>query len=182
MKTSKKGIFSKKKAFFLGSLLLLVSVGLFQSPGLYAASVTDGVLRETLENGFTVILKEDHSSPVASVQVWVKTGSANETRREAGITHFIEHMIFKGTPTRKTGEIARTIESSGGRINAYTTYDRTVYYVEIASSHFDTALDVLLDAVQHSLFDPAELEKEKEVVLRSIAVPWTCRETVSTGP
>jgi zinc protease len=175
LKTSKKGIFSKKKAFFLGSLLLLVSVGLFQSPGLYAASVTDGVLRETLENGFTVILKEDHSSPVASVQVWVKTGSANETRREAGITHFIEHMIFKGTPTRKTGEIARTIESSGGRINAYTTYDRTVYYVEIASSHFDTALDVLLDAVQHSLFDPAELEKEKEVVLeeyrRSLDLP-----------
>ena len=84
-------------------------------------------------------------------------------------------MIFKGTPTRNTGEIARTIETSGGRINAYTSFDRTVYFVEIDSARFDTALDVLLDAVQHSLFDPEELKKEKEVVLeeyrRSLDIP-----------
>ncbi len=141
----------------------------------HAMSVTEGAKRFTLKNGLTVILKEDHSAPVAAVQVWVKTGSANETPKEAGITHQIEHMIFKGTPTKNTGEIARTIETSGGRINAYTSFDRTVYYVEIDSARFDTALDVLLDAVQHSLFDPEELKKEKEVVLeeyrRSLDIP-----------
>jgi zinc protease len=143
----------------------------------YEPSVTTGAHRVTLDNGFTIILKEDHSAPVASIQVWVKTGSANETEEEAGITHLIEHMIFKGTPTKKTGEIARTVEGSGGHINAYTSLDRTVYYVEIASSHFMTGLDVLLDAVQHSLFDPTELEREKEVVLeeyrRSLDIPRT---------
>ena len=141
----------------------------------HGASVTAGAKKFLLKNGLTVILKEDHSAPVAAVQVWVKTGSANETPKEAGITHQIEHMIFKGTPTRNTGEIARTIETSGGRINAYTSFDRTVYFVEIDSARFDTALDVLLDAVQHSLFDTEELKKEKEVVLeeyrRSLDIP-----------
>ena len=141
----------------------------------HAASVTEGAQKFTLSNGLTIILKEDHSAPVAAVQVWVKTGSANETAEEAGITHQIEHMIFKGTPTKKTGEIARTIETSGGRINAYTSFDRTVYYVEIDSAQFHKGLDVLLDAVQHSLFDPEELKKEKEVVLeeyrRSLDIP-----------
>ena len=141
----------------------------------YAASVTTGAHRFVLDNGFTIILKEDPSAPVAAIQVWVRTGSANETEEEAGITHLIEHMIFKGTPTKKTGEIAGTIEGSGGNINAYTSFDRTVYFVEIASSHFATGLDVLLDAVQHSLFDTVELEREKEVVLeeyrRSLDIP-----------
>lgn len=139
------------------------------------ATVTDGAQRFMLDNGLTVILKEDHSAPVVAIQLWIKTGSANEDEEEAGIAHLIEHMMFKGTPTRKTGEIARTIESSGGRINAYTSLDRTVYCVEIASPHFDRGLDVLLDAVQHPLFDPGEIEKEKEVVLeeyrRSLDIP-----------
>ncbi len=142
---------------------------------LNAASVTEGAKKFKLDNGFTVILKKDNSAPVAAIQVWVKTGSANETEEEAGITHLIEHMIFKGTPSKKTGEIARTIEVSGGHINAYTSFDRTVYYVEIASAQFVTGLDVLLDAVQHSLFDAEELEREKEVVLeeyrRSLDIP-----------
>jgi len=154
-------------------LFSMVFIFLTTSPG--HATVTEGAQRFRLDNGLTVILKQDHSSPIVAIQMWVKTGSANETEEEAGITHLIEHMIFKGTPTRKTGEIARTIEASGGHINAYTSHDRTVYLVEIASSNFDTALDVLLDAVQHSLFDPSELEREKEVVLeeyrRSLDMP-----------
>ncbi len=155
--------------------LALLAAPLFAEP--HPTSVTGGAHRFILDNGFTVILKEDHSAPVAAIQLWVRTGSANETEEEAGITHLIEHMIFKGTPTRKTGEIAATIEGSGGHINAYTSLDRTVYYVEIPSSHLATGLDVLLDAVQHSLFDPVELEREKEVVLeeyrRSLDIPRT---------
>ncbi|MCP4666661.1 MAG: insulinase family protein, partial [Deltaproteobacteria bacterium] len=150
---------------FLLILLLWVTVVLSVVTNLQAASVTDGALRFRLDNGFTVILKENRTAPVAAIQVWVKTGSANETEEEAGITHFIEHMIFKGTPTRKAGDIARTIESSGGNINAYTSLDRTVYYVEMPGSLFHTGLEVLLDAVRHSLFDEQELLREKEVVL-----------------
>jgi len=175
LKTFMKLFLYNKKAFLAFSILACVVFATCYVPDAAAASVTDGARRFTLENGLTVILKENHASPVVSIQVWVKTGSANETEKEAGITHLIEHMIFKGTPTKKTGEIARTIEASGGHINAYTSLDKTVYYVEIASSHFYTGLDVLLDAVQHSLFDPLELKREKEVVLeeyrRSLDIP-----------
>ncbi len=142
-------------AFFLPCLL----------PSLSWANLSHGVQKTVLKNGITVLLKEDHSWPTVSVQIWVKTGSANETEREAGISHLIEHMMFKGTKKRKTGEIARCIERLGGNINAYTSFDQTVYYVNIPSKHIDMALDVLLDAIQYSLFDPVELKREKEVVL-----------------
>ena len=161
--------------FYAAALLILALILVGPVTGSNAASVTDGAKRFKLDNGFTVILKEDNSAPVAAIQVWVKTGSANETEEEAGITHFIEHMIFKGTPSKKTGEIAGAIEDSGGHINAYTSFDRTVYYVEIASAQFATGVDVLLDAVQNSLFDRKELKREKEVVLeeyrRSLDIP-----------
>ena len=172
---NKKNQCSKRARCWAAILFIwvLILVGLVTN--LNAASVTEGAKKFKLDNGFTVILKEDNSAPVAAIQVWVKTGSANETEEEAGITHLIEHMIFKGTPSKKTGEIARTIEVSGGHINAYTSFDRTVYFVEIASAQFVTGLDVLLDAVQHSLFDKKELEREKEVVLeeyrRSLDIP-----------
>jgi zinc protease len=175
LKTFMKNFLYYKRAFLALSILACLLFATYYVPDAAAVSVTDNARRFTLENGFTVILKENHASPVVSIQVWVKTGSANETDKEAGITHLIEHMIFKGTPTKKTGQIARTIEASGGHINAYTSLDQTVYYVEIASSHFHTGLDVLLDAVQHSIFDPLELKREKEVVLeeyrRSLDIP-----------
>lgn len=152
-----------------------VAIILLLAGPVYALSVTDGAQRYRLDNGLTVILKEDRSAPVAAIQLWVRTGSANETEEEAGITHLIEHMIFKGTPSRPAGRIARSIEASGGRINAYTSLDRTVYYVEIPAGQVDTGLEVLLDAIQHSLFDSEELKREKEVVLeeyrRSLDIP-----------
>ena len=122
----------------------------------------------TMENGLKVILEENRTSPVAALQVWIKTGSADERDDEAGMCHFIEHMIFKGTEKRKVGEMAKEVESLGGSINAYTSYDQTVYHITIASRYADIALDILADAVQHSVFDPAELEKEREVILEEI--------------
>ncbi len=145
------------------SLLFVFILLFFIQP--LKADVIQGVHKYILKNGITVLLKEDHSWPTVSVQLWVKTGSANETEKEAGISHLIEHMMFKGTKKRKTGEIARCIEKLGGEINAYTSFDQTVYYVNIPSKHIGVALDVLLDAIQHSVFDPKELKKEKQVVL-----------------
>jgi len=165
VKMHTKGFRIKRTGIIFCLLILWFNPIIYHGVEALSATITEGTERFRLDNGLKVILKEDHSAPVVSIQVWVKTGSANETEEEAGITHLIEHMIFKGTPTRKTGEIARTIEASGGHVNAYTSHDRTVYYVETASESFDTALDVLLDAVQFSIFDPTELAREKEVVL-----------------
>ena len=126
------------------------------------------VTKYQLDNGMTVILEENHTSPVVAVNVWVKTGSACEVEGEFGLAHVHEHMLFKGTEKRQVGEISKVIEASGGNINAFTSFDETVYYTVIASRYLDTALDVLADAMQNSTFDPQELDKELEVVVEEI--------------
>jgi zinc protease len=115
-----------------------------------------------------VITKETPGSKAATVQIWVKAGSVYEDQHEGGITHLIEHMIFKGTPSRGPGRLAADIEALGGRINAYTSYEYTVYHATLSSRHWSQALEVLTDAVRHSVFDPDELAREKKVVLEEI--------------
>ena len=138
---------------------------------LWAGSVSfanDSIYRFSLDNGLKGVLEENHAAPVVALQVWIKIGSADERDEEAGMCHFIEHMIFKGTEKRKVREMAREIESLGGSINAYTSYDETVYHVTLASRYAEVGLDILADAIQHSVFDTAEFEKEREVVLEEI--------------
>ncbi len=152
-------------------LILLLSIGSIFGLGAALAQTTSnmtGLFTKILPNGLTAVIKESHRAPVVAVQVWVKAGSAYETEKQAGITHLIEHMIFKGTEKRKPGELAATIEALGGTINAYTSYDYTVYHCVVPSQHLATALDILEDAVFHSKFDPEELEKEKRVVLEEM--------------
>ncbi len=141
-----------------------------KSPKLSETSLNGrmGVVKYRLDNGLTVLLEENHSAPVVAVNVWVKVGSACEEEGEYGLAHVHEHMVFKGTEKRGVGEIARVIEGDGGDINAYTSFDETVYYVVIASRFLDTALDVLSDSMENSKFDPNELNKELEVVLEEI--------------
>ncbi|GBD39325.1 putative zinc protease [bacterium HR37] len=127
-----------------------------------------GVTKLRLENGLTVLLEENHSAPVVSVNVWVKVGSVCEQEGEYGLAHVHEHMVFKGTEKRSVGEIARVIEGDGGDINAFTSFTQTVYYVTIASRFLDTALDVLSDAMGNATFDAGELRKELEVILEEI--------------
>jgi len=126
------------------------------------------VFKTKLDNGMTVILEEDHSARVVAVQMFVRVGSADETEKEAGIAHVFEHMLFKGTEKRKVGQIAGEVEAAGGYINAYTSYDNTVYHLAVASRYFDTGLDIISDAIQRSSFDPNELKKELEVVLEEL--------------
>lgn len=128
----------------------------------------DQLVRFTMDNGMRVVLEENHSAPVVALQIWTKVGSADESDEEAGICHFIEHMIFKGTEKRKVREMAREIESLGGTINAYTSYDQTVYHITIASRYAEIGLDILVDAIRHSTFDPLELEREREIILEEI--------------
>lgn len=124
--------------------------------------------RELLPNGATLLLVETHQAPVVSLNICVRVGSRFETDEEAGICHLIEHMLFKGTDKMGAGEVAKRIEASGGEVNAYTSFDETVYYCTMASRHFGTGLEVLSDAVLHSIFDPEELGREKEVVIEEI--------------
>src|SRR4051812_32950063 len=127
------------------------------------------VERYTLPNGLTVLLKKDASAPVSSVQVWVKTGSIHEgSHLGAGLSHYLEHMLFKGTDRRAGREISATVQAHGGYINAYTTFDRTVYYIDVPSVHTAVAIDLLADATLHSTLPAEEIAKEKEVVLREI--------------
>ena len=129
------------------------------------------VAREILPNGLTLILRPDHSAALASVQVWVKTGSIHEgANLGAGLSHYLEHMLFKGTDRRAAREISATVQAHGGYINAYTTFDRTVYYIDLPSEHTGVAVDVLADAVLHSQLPADEAVKEKEVILREIAM------------
>lgn len=125
-------------------------------------------MRTTLDNGLTVVLHEDRASRVAALQLWVKVGSADETEEEAGLAHLHEHMLFKGTARRGPGEVARAVESAGGDVNAWTSYDQTVYHVTLASEFIEEGLDVLADLASSSVFDPTELTREIEVVCEEI--------------
>src|ERR1700759_4313790 len=117
-----------------------------------------------LPNGLTIIVQTDHSAPVASVQAWCGTGSIDEGRHlGAGLSHILEHMLFKGTKTRTTNEIARTVQDQGGYINAYTSFDRTVYWIDVPKEGVASALDILGDAMMNSTLPEEEYGKEQEV-------------------
>ncbi|MDF9831887.1 zinc protease [Ereboglobus sp. PH5-5] len=136
------------------------------------------VARTVLPNGLTVLVKPDHSAPVASVQVWVRTGSIHEGENlGAGLSHYLEHMLFKGTKRRAAREISATVQAHGGLINAYTTFDRTVYHIDLPSEHTALAIDVLADMMLHSSIDADETAREKDVILREIDM---CRDDPDT--
>jgi len=124
--------------------------------------------RYRLDNGLTVVFEEQHAAKVAAFQVWVNAGSADERPDQAGLAHLHEHMLFKGTAKRGPGEIARDIEADGGEINAWTSFDQTVYHVVMASQFARMGLDILADAVRASSFDKDELAREIEVVCEEI--------------
>jgi zinc protease len=127
----------------------------------------------TLPNGLTIIVQTDRSAPVASVQAWCGTGSINEGRHlGAGLSHILEHMLFKGTKTRTTNAIAQSVQDEGGYINAYTSFDRTVYWIDVPKEGVTSALDILSDAMMNSTLPPAEYSKEQEVIRREFAMSY----------
>jgi len=114
------------------------------------------------------VLQENRAAPVVAIQMWVNIGSADDTDQASGVAHVLEHMVFKGTRDRSEGEIAREIEGAGGQINAWTSFDQTVFHVVIASRYFNRGLEILADAMQNSRLDDAELSRELEVILEEI--------------
>lgn len=126
-------------------------------------------VRETLDNGMTVILEENHRAPVVTIQAWVGAGTVTEEEHiGSGISHFLEHMLFKGTERRSVGRIGEEVKEAGGSTNAYTGHDKTVYYITFHSDHFDKALDILADVLMNSTLAPEEVEREREVIVKEI--------------
>lgn len=123
----------------------------------------------TLENGLTIIVREDHSAPVVSAQAWAMTGSIHEDRwLGAGLSHVLEHMLFKGTATRPGSRIDQEVQEAGGYMNAYTSFDRTVYYIDVPNTGARTAIEILCDIMQHATLPADEMAKEKQVILREM--------------
>ena len=110
-----------------------------------------------LANGLTVLVRRDSSAPVVAIVTYVRAGYFDETDDVSGIAHVLEHMYFKGTPTRGVGEIARETKAAGGYLNAATIYDHTVYYTVLPASGLKTGLDVQFDAFVHSSIPAHEL-------------------------
>src|SRR5882757_1708529 len=125
--------------------------------------------KKILANGLRVLTIPMPSFESATVLVMVKAGSRYETRKNSGISHFLEHMAFKGTDKRPTAmDISSLIDGMGGEFNAFTGKETTGYYIKSSKDHVETSLDVLSDMLLHSKFDPTEIEKEKGVIIEEI--------------
>jgi zinc protease len=127
----------------------------------------------TYPNGLTLIVEEDRDAPVASIQAWCRTGSIHEGKLlGAGLSHILEHMLFKGTTSRAPGVIANQVQDEGGYINAYTSYDRTVYWIDVPAKGAAKAVDILADAMMNATLPENEYDKEQEVIRREFAMGY----------
>ncbi|MEP6762720.1 MAG: pitrilysin family protein, partial [Gemmatimonadaceae bacterium] len=126
------------------------------------------VNREVLPNGLTLIIKRDISAPVVAIVTHVKVGYFDETDDVVGIAHVLEHMYFKGTPTRSVGAIARETKANGGYLNAHTIYDHTSYYTVLPASAFERGLEIQFDAYANSVIEADELARELQVIIQEV--------------
>ena len=127
---------------------------------------SSSVHRARLANGLTVLVRRDDSAPVTAIVTWVNAGYFDEPDEDIGISHVLEHMYFKGTPTRPVGAIARQTKASGGYLNAHTIYDHTAYETVLPASAFARGLAIQADAYAHSLIDEGGLARELEVIIQ----------------
>ena len=158
--------------------LLILLLGILLVPQLAAAAPqaapanpsTSGndTMLVRLKNGLTVYIIRDSRFPLVCTRLFVGTGSANETAEQAGISHVLEHMVFKGTEKRPKGQVARDVESLGGYLNAATSFDKTWFITDMPPKHWKTGMDVVKDMAFHPSLDPAELEAEKNVIVSEL--------------
>ncbi len=141
---------------------------------------TAGVRRRQLRNGLTILVQAQPAAPAAAVVTHVKAGFFDEPDRWVGVSHVLEHMFFKGTPTRGVGQIAQETKAAGGYLNAGTSYDYTTYYVVLPASSLQSALDIQADALQHSVIDPGELDRELQVITQEAKRKWDSPGALAT--
>jgi len=146
------------KIMFLINLMILLRC-------MIMAEHQENIIKENLDNGITVIVKENHSAPVAACNFWIRIGAAHENDAEKGLSHFIEHMMFKGTKKRGLGQIDAEIKELGGYNNAFTSYDATNYYIVVPSENIEKAIEIQFDALTESVFDENEIDKERHIII-----------------
>ncbi len=154
----------------IGTIGLSMSAYAFEEPKKPimnpAPSVLNQANKTVFENGFTLVTLPQNKAKTISVYLAVKAGAADENHWLGhGLSHFVEHMFFKGSRNRKKGEIERQVREMGGYINAYTSHDSTVFYIQTLSEHAENAIDLIYDAALHPILDTIELEKERQVIL-----------------
>jgi len=156
-------------AFALLSTLLSPLPAMSASPLDSLRRANDAIRRFRLDNGLTVLLRPEADAPLVAVQYWVRVGSVDEAPLVgAGLSHYLEHMLFQGTESRAPGAVSTEIADAGGDINAYTSLDRTVFHATVPAANWAVALDVLSDAVFHPSFPEEEWKREREVVFREV--------------
>ena len=128
------------------------------------------IQKSVLDNGIRIVSEKIPAVRSAAVGIWIETGARHEIPRVSGISHFVEHMLFKGTQKRDARSIAKTIDSVGGVLNGFTSREFTCYYAKVLAEKLPLAIDLLADMVQNSIFDPEELEKERRVILQEIGM------------
>ena len=158
------GVTRSALALILVTVAAVLAAGA-PTPVLGQAKASDAVVAATLDNGLRVLLLEDHRSPIVSLQVWYRVGSRNEHRGATGIAHFLEHLMFRGTPTYGPGQYAKIVERNGGQNNAFTMQDVTSYYVNIAADRLDLVLELEADRMSNLTLDPKIIAAEREVVI-----------------
>jgi len=158
-------MFSLALALLLQVNAQIIPTGPVQGPYTFRED-QDQTTKVVLQNGLTVIVRENGAVPLTAITTMVKTGYFDEDDRISGISHVVEHMFFKGTPSRPVGEVARETKALGGYLNAYTYYDRTCYYTVVPAEGAIKALEIQADALWNSSFDADELKREIEVVLQ----------------
>ena len=121
-----------------------------------------------LGNGLTVLIMKDARFPLVSTRLYVHAGSAYEKPEQAGISHVLEHMVFKGTESRPKGAVSKEVEAAGGYLNAATSFDYTVYITDMPARHWKLGMDVARDMAFHATLDPEELEAEKNVIVSEL--------------
>ena len=147
-----------KFKYFIGLLIIFIFAG-----------ATFSFECRTLPNGQTVVVEQVKNNPIVIIDTWVKTGSINEDDKNSGVSHFLEHLLFKGSKNYPTGEFDRILESKGGIVNAATSKDFTHFYIQLPSKYFDTALNLHSDMLLYPSIPDIELEKERKVVIEEIS-------------
>ncbi len=155
---------TRSRISFLFSTLILISVFSISANAAESKNNNNPVYEYSLDNGLKVLVKQDKRAPVAVIQVWYKVGTSYEHEGITGLSHALEHMMFKGTKTRKSGEFEKLVSAIGARNNAFTSQDYTAYYEVLANDKLEQAIEIEADRMRNLVFDPKEFEKEIEVV------------------
>src|SRR3990172_800369 len=157
IKNGERSVMKKIRMIILVSLAMLIAATMSYGQDL-------NVTEKVLPNGLKVLLKEEHKAPVVTFQIWYKVGSRNERLGRTGISHLLEHLMFKGTKKHGPKTFSQTVQRNGGNDNAFTSKDYTAYFETFASDRVEISLDLESDRMQNLLIDPKEFLSERDVV------------------